>query len=142
MLLKGGCLCGAVRYTCETESECHYLCHCSDCRRHGGGAWHAAILVAAEAFHLTGEVEVATVTAESGTTLGRANCPICGTHIFAAAWPEPERVSIKAGTLDDQSQFHPRYEIWTRSRVDWAPAFPDLLGSFEKAWTGERPRWR
>ena len=46
-LLQGGCLCGAVRYTARTASKLHYYCHCNDCRKYGGSAYHAAIVVQA-----------------------------------------------------------------------------------------------
>lgn len=33
--LKGGCICGEVRYEVDavTETRQHVLCHCADCRR-------------------------------------------------------------------------------------------------------------
>lgn len=141
MLLTGGCLCGDIRYEVETPSTLHYLCHCADCRRHGGGAWHAAIVVAWADFRLTGETEMGSVTAESGRTIARHGCPRCHAHLFVTQWPVLERVSVKAGSLNDSSQFTPAYEIWTRSRVPWAPDFPGIT-SFEKGFEGELPRWR
>ena len=141
MRLTGGCLCGAVRYEVETPSELHYLCHCSDCRKHGGAAWHAAIVVAWADFKVTGETAKSTVTAESGRTIARHVCATCHSQLYVTQWPVAERVSVKAGSLDDQSLFDPRYEIWTQSRVDWAPDFPELE-SFEQGFVGELPKWR
>ena len=141
MLLTGGCLCGAVRYRVETPSELHYLCHCTDCQRHGGGTYHAAIVVAWAYFELTGETARGEVTAESGRTIARHFCPACGTHLFVTQWPVAGRVSVKAGTLDDLGLFQPRYEIWTRSRPDWSPELPGLI-SFKEGFIGQLPRWR
>lgn len=139
--LTGGCLCGAVRYSVETPSELHYVCHCSDCRKHGGGAWHSAIVVAADAFEVTGETEMSTVTAESGRTIARHGCATCHSHLWVSQWPVVERLSVKAGSLDNPSQFTPRYEIWTRSRARWAPEFPHMT-SHECGFEGQLPRWR
>ena len=75
--LVGGCLCGAVRYRAETPSKVHYYCHCSDCRRYGGSAYHAAILVSAEALKVDGDLQTWTMTANSGRTVARHACAVC-----------------------------------------------------------------
>lgn len=138
--LTGGCLCGAVRYAAETHSKLHYYCHCSDCRRYGGGAYHAAILVSATALAVTGDLKTWTVTADSGRIVARHTCPTCSNHLFTSPWPDPVRYSVKAGSLDDPSQFKPAFEIWTTSRVDWAAPAPDLIG-FAAGFEGELPSW-
>ncbi|MBY8977605.1 GFA family protein [Rhodobacteraceae bacterium NNCM2] len=140
-LLTGGCMCGAVRYSVETPSELHYLCHCTDCQKHGGTAWHSAIVVAAADFTVTGETEIGTVTAESGRTIARHGCAKCHSHLFVTQWPIQERVSVKAGSLDDPAIFKPAFEIWTQSRVAWAPTFPGMT-SYPKGFEGELPKWR
>lgn len=124
--LSGGCLCGAIRYAIPDDCTLHYLCHCRDCRRHGGGAWHAGIMVPAEDLAISGTPQVWTKGADSGASVGRHFCGTCGTHLFASRWPDPVRVSVKPGTLDDPAVFQPRHEIWTRSRVDWSVPPGDL----------------
>ena len=37
--MKGGCLCGAVRYTANAETEVVLVCHCRDCRKFTGSAF-------------------------------------------------------------------------------------------------------
>lgn len=138
VMLTGGCLCGAVRYEAETGSKLHYYCHCSDCRRYGGGAYHAAILLSAAALKVTGAVNTWTVTADSGRTVARHSCPTCCNHLFTSPWPDPIRYSLKAGTLDDPGLFKPAYEIWTASRVDWAGPAADLTG-FAAGFEGDLP---
>ena len=32
MEIKGGCLCGAVRYTAEADPTSATVCHCRDCQ--------------------------------------------------------------------------------------------------------------
>ncbi len=139
--LVGGCLCGAVRYRAQTPSKVHYYCHCSDCRRYGGSAYHAAIVVAADALEVDGELKSWTMTADSGRTVARHACAVCCTHLFTSPWPDPERYSVKAGSLDDPSIFQPVYEIWTESRVAWASPEGDLEG-FAGGFTGELPPWK
>lgn len=136
--LTGGCLCGAVRYEAKTDSNLHYYCHCADCRRYGGSAYHAAIVVSEDALKVTGEVAVWTKIADSERIIARHTCAVCSNHLYTSPWPEVERYSIKAGTLDDQSQFKPGYEIWTASRVAWAAPADDLTG-FPAGFEGPLP---
>lgn len=139
-VLTGGCLCGAVRHSVETDSQIHYYCHCSDCRRYDGAAYHAAIVVSAAALKVTGETKVWVRTADSGRAVARHSCAICSTHLFGSPWPDPIRYSLKAGSLDDPTLFKPTYEIWTGSRVDWAAPDTNLTG-FSAGFVGEMPSW-
>lgn len=141
MLLTGGCLCGQVRYRVETDSEFHYFCHCSDCRRHDGGPYHAAIVVPWSEIEITGDIAHHLTEAESGRTIARHHCSRCSSHLFITQWPEILRCSLKAGSLDDPSWFRPTHEIWTRSRVSWALPLPDMT-SFEQGFEGQLPRWQ
>ena len=138
--LTGGCLCGAVRYEAQTQSTLHYYCHCSDCRRYGGGAYHAAIVVSGEALKVTGDLNTWTKVADSSRTVARHTCPACANHLFTSPSPDPFRYSIKAGTLDDPGLFKPRYEIWTASRVEWAAPAENLTG-FAAGFEGPLPSW-
>jgi hypothetical protein len=45
MKLEGGCLCGAVRYTSSGEPHRQFVCHCRDCQRSGGSAFHIGLAV-------------------------------------------------------------------------------------------------
>jgi len=139
-ILTGGCLCGAVQYRAETGSVLHYYCHCSDCRRYGGGAYHAAIVVSAPALDVSGDVAVWTKTADSGRSVARHACARCASHLFTSPWPKPLRYSVKAGSLDDPARFKPAYEIWTASRVAWAAPAGDLT-EFPAGFEGALPAW-
>ena len=122
----GGCLCGEIRYEVIVAPENEIYCHCSDCRRASGTANHPGIGVPNEGFRLTrGEPKIFTVKADSGRDLPRAFCGTCGTGLYSILNRRPS-VSIKAGTLDEPSQFRPDIEIWTSSKVEWADLPGDL----------------
>ena len=123
--LTGGCLCGAVRYSCEASETLHYMCHCTDCQKHSGTAFHAAIVVSAEELQISGEPRVYTKPADSGRTIARYFCGDCGGHLFTSPWPEATRYSLKAGTLDDPKIFKPGHEIWHQSIAPWISAPTD-----------------
>lgn len=114
----------------------HYLCHCTDCQRYGGGPYHAAIVVAAGDLSVDGAPRVYTRLADSGRRIARHFCGDCGGHLFTSPWPGATRYSIKAGTLDEPSAYVPRHEIWCRSRRDWA-RLPAELEEFREGF--DRP---
>lgn len=118
-VLTGGCLCGAIRYRAVAGPRLHYVCHCTDCQRHGGGAFHAAIVVAATDVTFEATPRVWAKTAESGREVARYFCNECGGHVCTSPWPEATRFSLKAGTLDDPGLFKPAHEIWCQSEVPW-----------------------
>jgi len=41
MEIKGGCLCGAVRYTAQADPTSATVCHCRDCQKFTGSAFAA-----------------------------------------------------------------------------------------------------
>ena len=127
----GGCLCGEIRYVVTVAPELEYYCHCTDCRKASGTAYHPGIYVSNEGFRLTkGTPKTYTVKADSGRDLPRAFCGTCGSGVYVISHRRP-MTSIKAGTLDDPSQFKPTTEIWTSSKVSWA-SLPDQLDSYPR----------
>jgi len=54
MEIKGGCLCGAVRYTAETDPTSATVCHCRDCQKFTGSAFAALVRVPKEAMTIEG----------------------------------------------------------------------------------------
>ena len=132
-VLTGRCLCGAVRYRAEASQTVHYLCHCADCRRYGGGAGHAAIVVAASEIVLTGAPRVHARQADSGRMVARYFCDACGGHLFTSPWPDVTRYSVKAGTLDNPALFRPAHEIWCQSAGAWTDA--NEKTSYEQGFT-------
>ncbi|WP_294174253.1 GFA family protein [uncultured Sphingomonas sp.] len=106
-----GCLCGAVRVMATGQPDRVGLCHCLDCRKHGGSLFFAA------AIYPAGQV---TITGETREYKNRHFCPTCGSSVFAQ-WTD--EVEVHLGTLDAPDQFTPTYELWTVRREAWLPEF-------------------
>ncbi|WP_409878663.1 GFA family protein [Dendronalium sp. ChiSLP03b] len=53
--IRGGCMCGAIRYECSAEPIAMGNCHCRDCQRATGSAFAAALLVPSSAVTITGD---------------------------------------------------------------------------------------
>ena len=117
--ITGGCLCGAVRFSAETDAPISLACHCRDCQYVSGGAPAVVVVVPSAALRVTGDTRSFRATADSGTEVHRAFCPDCGTPLFAGNAAHPEVVSIKLGALDDPAAFAPQSHIWTASAQPW-----------------------
>jgi hypothetical protein len=125
--ITGGCLCGAVRYAYDGELGPAGYCHCADCRRVSGSAYGVSLSVDASGFRVTrGEPRSFTKTGDSGRPVARHFCGNCGSPLFTSPPLHPDRVFIKAGSLDDPNIVSPEREAWTDSRVAWAAIAPGL----------------
>lgn len=135
-LLTGGCACGAVRSECSAQPVMSANCDCRDCRRSTGVTMASIFVIPKAAFKLTGaEVKYHEVAAERGDKVSRGFCPNCGAPLISLLSGMPEVVAIKAGSLDDTSQFKPTMNIYMVSAPAWAPVSPELP-QFSKMPTG------
>jgi hypothetical protein len=117
--MKGGCLCGAVRYETKRLPLHSGFCHCRDCQR-VTGTGHCCYMIFSRAdVDVSGELRAYGKLAENGNATIRYFCPICGSQIFGSGPPHDDRWTVYAGTLDDASLFEPTDAVFTRSRPPW-----------------------
>jgi hypothetical protein len=126
MRFSGRCLCGAVTYECSSDPIVMGNCYCRDCQRATGSGFASGILVPRSAVTVTGEVRYFEVVADSGHTISRGFCPVCGSRLFGTGDASPERMSITAGSLDDPAIFRPQADIYTSSAPSWTQMNPRL----------------
>jgi hypothetical protein len=127
--LKGGCLCGAVRYEWRGTGTSASYCHCPDCRKATGGPYTVGVGVEAAGLTIcSGETKGYTKIADSGNPITREFCPECGSPLFTRAEMCPGTVWIKAGSLDEPELIRPTHQTWTQMAVSWAYLDKDLPG--------------
>ena len=114
----GGCHCRKLRYEITEAPQMVYTCHCTDCQRINSSAFSIGIVVAENAFRLSG-IEPRSIqrTADGGRVSTRLVCPECGSWVCGT--PRDGLVRARAGTLDDTSWLRPTRHIWTRSKQPW-----------------------
>jgi hypothetical protein len=120
MNVEGGCLCGAVRYTFSGEPFRQFVCHCRDCQRSGGSAFHVGLAAPRDGFRITrGELQTYESTSDSGRGIKRRFCACCGSGVLnePAVWPD--HVVIRVGTLDDPNVVAPKQELYASRRARW-----------------------
>jgi hypothetical protein len=96
--LKGGCLCGAVRYTTTAEPVMSGVCHCRDCQRFTGSAFGILVGVPKEALTIDGTMKTFTSLGGSGKPILRHFCPECGSSIAEEPGTRPGLVILNVGT--------------------------------------------
>jgi hypothetical protein len=120
--IKGGCLCGAVRYTAEGDLATATVCHCRDCQKFTGSAFAALLLVPKTTLTVTGPVKTHTGVGGSGKPILRHFCVECGSSIAE----EPGTVILCVGTLDDPVAVMPAREIFRDDALPWVHVSGDM----------------
>jgi hypothetical protein len=110
--LKGGCLCGAVRFVADGVDTGHHACHCSMCRRWASGPVFAADTGSVQ---FTGEEHITRY--DSSEWAARGFCKNCGSHLFYYLKPAGA-YHLCVGAFDDPAQFQLDVELF----VDRKPA--------------------
>src|SRR3954454_8146526 len=98
--IKGGCLCGKVRYAANAEPVFVGVCHCKDCQRWTGAPFATIIGLPGPAVTVEGPVKTYTGTADSGKKTYRKFCPECGSSVLDEVEAMPGVVMVAAGTVD------------------------------------------
>ncbi|MBP7586411.1 MAG: GFA family protein [Thermoanaerobaculia bacterium] len=115
----GGCLCGAVRYSCAGEPMMAGHCHCEDCRRSSGTGHCSHLVVPEAALRMTGETRAYERPANSGHIITRCFCPTCGAPILSLNSAMPGTVALRASSLDDLEVFKPQMHVYVGRAASW-----------------------
>lgn len=115
----GGCLCGAVRYSCSAEPAMAGHCHCEDCRRSSGSGHSSHLAVPDASVSLTGEVAAYVRPANSGNIVTRHFCPTCGAALFSTNSAMPGMMFLRASSLDDLEVFKPQMHVFVSRAASW-----------------------
>lgn len=121
-MIRGGCLCGGVRFEVARAVGPFELCHCSRCRKASGSAFAAMVGVDVADFRLLSGAElVRTYEApirECPPAYRVAFCARCGSGVpdppAAGGWFE-----IPAGLLDDDPSLRPDKHIFVECGSAW-----------------------
>ena len=117
-MIKGSCLCGAVKYELKGEISQILLCHCSRCRKATGSAFAALTPVRTEDLHfISGEQSIKKFDSAPG--VGRYFCQDCGSPLFSKRENAPELVRLRIGTLDTKIPTTPIAHVFVASKSEW-----------------------
>ena len=117
---QGGCQCGSVRFTLNSEPITVYACHCTDCQKQSSSAFGISVWIRQDDFIIhQGSPGFWHTVAESGNPKTCAYCRDCGSRIYHAFGSDDEILSVKGGALDNAQELKPVANIWLRSAHKW-----------------------
>lgn len=113
--ITGGCMCGGVRYTVKGPLRDIVACHCQQCRR-SSGHFVAATACKQKYFQLDAHDSLRWFSAVPG--FRRGFCNVCGSSLFFEE-VGGERISIAAGSLDNQQGLRVAAHLFTAEAGDY-----------------------
>ena len=118
-MIRGSCLCGAVRFAVKGPMRPVIGCHCTQCRK-TSGHFVAATAAPRDAVEIDGEV----TWYRSSPEALRGFCATCGSSLF---WCGPGRhLSIHAGAFDGATGLKLTAHIFCRDKGDYYEIEDDL----------------
>ena len=125
-ILKGSCLCGAVKYEASGEPKRFFHCHCSRCRK-ATGTGHASNLFLQPGVleWLSGAEQIRAFKVPEAKRFTNTFCATCGSRLPRQA-AGTDIVVIPAGSLDGGAPIPPQARIFHGSRANWSCGGDDL----------------
>ncbi len=118
--LRGGCLCGAVRYEIRGSESRFWHCHCSRCRKSSGAGHASNILLKPESAEWTaGKEKLKVFKVPDARHFAVVFCSECGSPLPRVA-PDMSIAVVPAGTLDEDPGLRPEARIFQGSRAEWS----------------------
>ena len=126
-VLRGSCLCGAVKYEVAGEAKRFYHCHCSRCRK-ATGTGHASnlFLQPGTLRWLSGEEQIRAFKVPQAKRFTNQFCALCGGRLPRQP-KDTDTVVIPAGSLDDETPIKPQARIFAASCTSWSCAGDGLV---------------
>jgi hypothetical protein len=129
--LRGGCLCGAVRFEARAPFTSARYCHCHRCQHRTGAAWAASARIDTADFEVTSGADlIRSWQPEDG--MPKAFCADCGGHLFSGSL-DGDFVSVRLGAVDGDPGIRPEFHQWVSSAAPWEPIPDDGLPRFDAA---------
>lgn len=131
-VLRGSCLCGAVRYRVRAPFMRFVHCHCSRCRKATGSGHSTNLIVEPGNLEwIGGRDHIARYDLPSARSFATTVCRTCGAPVPRLS-RDGKRVIVPAGSLDDVPSIQPSARIFWGSRAPWScsddlPRFPEAF---------------
>jgi hypothetical protein len=131
--LKGGCLCGAVRYEIDAPLVSAAYCHCTRCRRRTGTAASPQARAAPGSLRVVSGAElVGEWVPPDGWP--KCFCTACGGALWSRE-PNGETRSVRLGTFDDDPGIRPQWRQYVAYAAAWEEIPDDGLPRYAESKT-------
>jgi hypothetical protein len=125
-VVRGSCLCGAVRYEARGEPLRVWNCHCSRCRKARGAAHASNLFMPFDGFAFTqGEDALRSFKVPEALRFTQVFCRTCGS---AMPRVDTERgfAVVPMGSVDGDAGVRPSRHIFVASKAPWFEITDDL----------------
>lgn len=101
-------------------------------KKSSGSAYAPTFFVPEQSISIQGQVKYYESAGGSGGKVSRGFCPHCGSQLFGKTEAMPGLIAVRAGSLDDTSQYHPQVDIFVSRAAPWdfiaptATQFPEM----------------
>ncbi|MBI2719321.1 MAG: GFA family protein [Rhizobiales bacterium] len=116
---QGRCQCGAVSFDVTAEPIMSGFCHCLDCQKASGAPHVMHVAFPEQAIRVRGETRGFQSPADSGGTVTREFCPICGSRLFGSSTTLPGMKTVHAAAFDDPAAFSPMMTVYAKRALQW-----------------------
>lgn len=114
--VKGGCLCGQVRYSISAVLIDAGFCHCRICQRSSGAPTLMWLTIPRSGFQYTHGHAAAFSSSKQAQ---REFCAHCGTQIAFRVNQQSQTIDVTVCSLDNSAAVEPEYHIWMQSKAKW-----------------------
>jgi hypothetical protein len=124
-MIRGACLCGAIRFVVTMPTLFCGHCHCSMCRRNHGAAFVTWFAVPRSRVSIESGSEQLT-RYESSEHGSRSFCRRCGSSLFCVSTRHPDIVDIPLANMDGAIDRLPECHLYFDDRASWTIVADDL----------------
>ena len=118
--LKGGCICGKVRYQITEQPLFTQACHCKNCKILTGSSYIVNTSVIENTLKVEGKISSSVeLKAGSGASYRVYFCNKCGTYLYADYDSAVGRLTLRVKTLDNPDKFPPQAHIFIKDKDPW-----------------------
>jgi hypothetical protein len=127
--LRGGCLCGGVRFEVTEPLVSAGYCHCTRCQRRTGTAASAQARIARGSLGvLQGEELIRAHEPADG--FAKMFCSACGSALWSRHPEDHEVISIRLGAFDTDPGVRPAYRQYVAYAAPWEQIPEDGLPQY------------
>ena len=130
-VIAGECLCGATAYSLSPPYDRVEVCHCLQCRRANGSAFHMVVPVSEAQVEWQRRDRIAEYESSAGKV--RAFCSGCGAPVYSRRDSRPGRLRLRTGLMPSLPRPSELTQQYGEYALPWIKPLADFVAQPEDA---------